>query len=44
MIDPDERSALSHSPASPAGALVQELRTEHPAIHIPLADLLSALD
>ena len=44
VIDPDERSALSYSPASPAGALVQDLRTENPAIHIPLADLLSALD
>jgi len=44
VIDPDERSALSYSPASPAGVLVQDLRTEHPAIHIPLADLLSALD
>jgi hypothetical protein len=44
VIDPDERSALSYSPVSPAGALGQDLRTENPAIHIPLAELLSALD
>jgi len=44
VIDPDERSALSYSPAHPAGVLVDELRTEDPAIRIPLADLLSGLD
>ena len=44
VIDPDERRALSYSPANPGGALVDELRTEDPDIAIPLADLLSALD
>jgi Uma2 family endonuclease len=44
VIDPDERRALSHSPADPGGALVDELRTENPDLSIPLAGLLSALD
>jgi Uma2 family endonuclease len=44
VIDPDERRALSYSPADPGGALVDELRTEQPEIIIPLADLLAALD
>ena len=44
VIDPDERRALSYSPADPGGALVDELRTQHPDLSIQLADLLSALD
>lgn len=44
VIDPDERRALSYSPADPGGALVDELRTQDPEITIRLADLLSALD
>ena len=44
VIDPDERCALSYSPADPGGALVDELRTQNPDITIPLADLLSILD
>ena len=44
VIDPDERRALNYSPADPGGALVNELRTQHPDLSIPLADLLSALD
>jgi Uma2 family endonuclease len=44
VIDPDERRALSYSPADPGGALVDELRTEQPEIIIPLADLLAAPD
>ena len=44
VIDPDERRAMSYSPTSPGGALVDELRTENPPIAIPLADVLSALD
>jgi Uma2 family endonuclease len=44
VIDPDERRAMSYSPADPGGALVDELRTQNPDLHIPLADLLSALD
>lgn len=43
VIDPDERRAMSYSAANPGGALVDELRTQHPEITIPLADLLSAL-
>lgn len=44
VIDPDERRALSYSPADPGGALVDELRTDDPNIAITLADLLSVLD
>ena len=44
VLDPDERRALSYSPVDPGGALVDELRTQHPDLRIPLADLLSALD
>ncbi|MBI3402049.1 MAG: Uma2 family endonuclease [Acidobacteria bacterium] len=44
VIDPDDRRALSYSPADPGGALVDELRTQNPEITIPLAGLLSALD
>lgn len=44
VIDPDERRALSYSPANQGGTLVEELRTYDPDIAIPLADLLSVLD
>jgi len=44
VVDPDERRALSYSPADPGGVLVDELRTQNPDLTIPLADLLSALD
>ena len=44
VIDPDERRALSYTPADPGGTLVDELRTENPEMTIPLADLLSVVD
>jgi len=44
VIDPDERRALSYSQTNPGGTLVDEFRTENPAIAIPLQDLLAALD
>ena len=44
VIDPDERRAVSYSPADPGGTLVDEMRTQDPEIAIPLADLLAALD
>lgn len=44
VIDPDERRALSYSPADPGGALVDELRTQNPDISIRLSDVLLALD
>lgn len=44
VVDPDERRALSYSPADPGGALVDELRTQNPEIRIPLTDLFSVLD
>ena len=43
VIDPEERRALCYSPASPGGTLVDELRTENPAIAVSLTDLLSVL-
>ena len=44
VVDPDERRALSYSPADPGGVLVDTLRTQDPDLTVPLADLLSALD
>jgi len=44
VIDPDERRAMSYSPADPGGTLVDQLQTHDPEIAIPLADLLSVLD
>jgi Uma2 family endonuclease len=43
VIDPEERRALCYSPASPGGILVDQLRTENPAIAVSLTDLLSVL-
>ena len=43
IVDPDERSALSYTPAAAAGELVDELRTDAPPIEIRLADLLRVL-
>src|SRR5579864_2845699 len=37
VIDPEEKSALSYSQKNPAGALCDVLRTENPAIEIPLS-------
>jgi Uma2 family endonuclease len=37
VIDPDEKSALSYSQTNPAGAVCDVLRTENPAIEIPLS-------
>ena len=37
LIDPSEKSAICYSQRNPAGALVEVLRTEDPAIEIPLA-------
>jgi Uma2 family endonuclease len=42
VIDPDEGQALIYSQASPAGVLSDILRTEDPAIEIPLTDALAA--
>ena len=44
VIDPDERRALTYSPADPGGDLVEMLRTENSDITIPLAEVLAALD
>jgi Uma2 family endonuclease len=44
VIDPDERRALTYSPADPGGDLVEMLRTENPEITIPLGELLAVLD
>ena len=44
VIDPDERRALSYTPADPGGALVDQLRTQNPDITVPLPDLFAALD
>ncbi len=44
VVDPDERRALSYSPADPGGTLVDVLRTQDPDLAVPLADLLSVLD
>ena len=44
VIDPDERRALSYTPADLGGALVDELRTQNPDITVPLADLFAALN
>ena len=44
VIDPDERRALSYTPADPGGALVVELRTLNPDITVPLPNLFAALD
>src|SRR5579863_3008286 len=37
VIDPEEKSALSYSQKNPAGALCDVLRTENPALEIPLS-------
>jgi Uma2 family endonuclease len=37
IIDPEEKSALSYSQTNPAGAVCDVLRTENPAIEIPLS-------
>ena len=41
VIDPEERKALIYSQASPAGVLSDILRTENPAIEIPVAEALA---
>ena len=40
LIDPEERRALIYSPQVPTGQLTEVLRTENPAIEIPLASVL----
>ena len=42
VIDPEERQAIIYSQASPAGVLSDILRTEDPAIEIPVAEALAA--
>lgn len=37
VIDPEEKSALSYSQKNPAGAVCDVLRTENPALEIPLS-------
>ncbi len=44
VIDPDDRRALSYTPADLGGSLVDELRTQNPDITVPLPDLFAALD
>ena len=44
VIDPDERRALSYSPATPGGTLVTVLHTENPEIRVDLPELLAVLD
>jgi len=44
VVDPDERRALSYSPAIPGGTPADILRTQNPDLAVPLADLFSALD
>ena len=41
VIDPEEGKALIYSQASPAGVLSDILRTEDPAIEIPVAEALA---
>jgi Uma2 family endonuclease len=41
VIDPDERKALIYSQASPAGVVSDILRTEDPAIEIPVTEALA---
>jgi len=41
VIDPDEKKALSFSRQEPGGRLVDELRTEDPAIAIPLESVFT---
>jgi len=43
VIDPDERRALSYSPAVPGGTLVDVLETRSPDLSVPLVDLFPAL-
>jgi Uma2 family endonuclease len=40
LIDPIEKSAICYSQRNPAGAMSEVLRTENPAIEIPLAAAL----
>ena len=42
LVDPEERKAVSYSRQNPAGTLVEILRTESPAIEIPLAEVFAA--
>jgi Uma2 family endonuclease len=44
LLDPDDRKAFVFSPANPGGAEVKDfLRTENPAIEIPLAAVFAEL-
>jgi Uma2 family endonuclease len=43
VVDPDERRALCYTPSDPGGALVDDLRTANPDLHIPLTELFAAL-
>lgn len=42
LVDPDERKAISYSRQNPVGTIVEILRTESPAIEIPLAEVFAA--
>ena len=42
LVDPDERKAICYSRQNPAGTIVEILRTENPAIDIPLAEVFAA--
>ena len=41
VIDPEERKAIIYSQSQPAGVLSDILRTENPAIEIPVAEALA---
>jgi Uma2 family endonuclease len=41
LIDPEKRQALCFSPQDPAGGPCDVLRTENPAIEIPLETVLA---
>ncbi|MCX6638190.1 MAG: Uma2 family endonuclease, partial [Acidobacteria bacterium] len=40
VIDPEERQALIYSQASPGGVVSDILRTEEPAIEIPMTEIV----
>ena len=42
LVDPEERKAICYSQANPAGSVCESLRTENPAIEIPLEKVLAS--
>ncbi len=41
LVDPDEKMAICYSQANPAGSVCDVLRTESPAIEIPLSEVFA---